>query len=71
LISKTKPKHDLDSSIQKIIALLQIEELNSRDIQKRTKMSKEAIIFALQELLENGTIQIGSTNLYSLKKTLQ
>ncbi len=34
-------------------------------------MSKEAIIFTLQELLENGTIQIGSTNLYSLKKTLQ
>ena len=70
-ISKTKPKHDLDSSIQKIIAVLQIEELDSRELQKRTKISKEAIIFALQELLENGTIQIGSTNLYSLKKTLQ
>lgn len=69
-ISKTKPEQNIETSTQKIIAVLKIGNLNSRDLQKQTKISKEAIIFALQELLERDVIQIDASNLYSLKKSL-
>jgi len=52
----------------KIVELLRIQELNSRDIQKLTKHDKEGVIFALQELMENNTVFIKPNNLYSLKK---
>ncbi len=65
----TKKKNKTDSTIlaEKIISLLKIQELNSRDIQKLTKSPKDDVIFTLQSLLENDTIIIKSNNLYSLK----
>lgn len=47
--------------------LLKIQNLNSREIQKLTKNSEDAIIFALQNLLENNKIAVKPNNKYSLK----
>ena len=69
-ISKNKKKQNPESIAEKIITLLKMQDFNSRDIQKLTKLSKDDLIFALQDLLENGTISIKSNNLYSLKKIL-
>ena len=67
-IAKKKKPQNWDTVANKIIALLKIQELNSRDIQKITNLPKDDIIFALQNLLENDTICINASNLYSLKK---
>ncbi len=66
-ISKNKKEQNPDSISEKVIALLKIQDFNSRDIQKLTKLSKDDVIFALQNLLENDTVRIKSNNLYSLK----
>ena len=65
----SKKKKPVDSSLisEKIIGLLKIQELNSREIQKLTKNSEDDVIFALQNLLENNTIAIKPNNKYSLK----
>ena len=69
-ISKNKKKQNPKTISEKIIELLKMQDFNSRDIQKLTKLSKDDVIFALQNLLENETISIKSNNLYSLKKIL-
>ena len=66
-ISKTKKKSNPGDISEKIIALLKIQDFNSRDIQKLIKFQKDDVIFALQNLLENDTISIKSNNLYTLK----
>ena len=67
-IAKKKKPQNWDTVANKIIGLLKIQELNSRDIQKITNLPKDDIIFALQNLLENDTICINASNLYSIKK---
>jgi ATP-dependent DNA helicase RecQ len=52
---------------EKIITLLKIQELNSREIQKLTKASEAEIILALQSLLENNIIEVKLNNKYLLK----
>lgn len=52
---------------EKIIALLKIQELNSREIQKLTKTSEAEIVLALQTLLENNIIEVKLNNKYLLK----
>lgn len=69
-ISKNKKKQNPETNSEKIIALLKMQDFNSRDIQKLTKLSKDDVIFALQNLLESDIISIKSNNLYSLKKIL-
>lgn len=64
---KNKTKKESTVVNDKILALLKIQELNSRDLQKMTKYSKDDVIFALQHLLENDTIIIKPNNLYSIK----
>ena len=66
-ISKNKKKQNPETITEKIIELLKMQDFNSRDIQKLTKLSKDDVIFALQNLLERDTISIKSNNLYSLK----
>jgi ATP-dependent DNA helicase RecQ len=51
----------------KIIELLEIQDLNSREIQKLSKFNEDDVIFALQNLLENNKIAIKPNNKYSLK----
>ena len=67
-ISKKKKSINTHSISNKIIELLKIQELNSREIQKLTKNSEDEVIFALQNLLENNKIAIKPNNKYSLKK---
>lgn len=66
-IGKSKPvaNHPLD---EKIINLLKIQDLNSREIQKITKGNETDVIFALQALLESSVISIKPNNQYTLKK---
>lgn len=66
-ISKNKTNTDASTLLDKIIGLLKIQELSSRDIVKLTKYPKDDVIFALQNLLENDKIIIKPNNLYSLK----
>ncbi len=66
-ISKKKKSSDGSLISEKIIELLKIQELNSREIQKLTKNSEDEVIFALRKLLENNKITIKANNKYSLK----
>ncbi|WP_445454126.1 RecQ family ATP-dependent DNA helicase [Flavobacterium sp. 25HG05S-40] len=66
-ITKSSKKQNPENVSDKIIALLKIQDFNSRDIQKLTKLPEDDVIFALQNLLENNTISIKSNNLYSLQ----
>lgn len=66
-ISKKKKSSDGSLVSEKIIGLLKIQELNSREIQKLTKNSEDEVIFALQNLLENNKINIKPNNKYTLK----
>jgi ATP-dependent DNA helicase RecQ len=51
----------------KILELLKIQEMNSREIQKLLKSPESDIIFALQDLLENNLISVKPNNQYTLK----
>jgi ATP-dependent DNA helicase RecQ len=66
-ITKKNKKRDVTSLSKEIITLLQTEDLNSRDIQSRTKNSPDDVIFVLQHLLENNTILVKPNNKYTLK----
>jgi ATP-dependent DNA helicase RecQ len=66
-ISKKKNNIDTSTLSEKIIGLLKIQEMSSRDIQKLTKYPKDDVIFALQNLMENDTIIVKPNNLYSIK----
>jgi ATP-dependent DNA helicase RecQ len=66
-ISKKKNKRDTSTLSDKIISLLKIQEMSSRDIQKLTKYPKDDVIFALQNLLENDSIIVKPNNNYSIK----
>ena len=66
-ITKKIKKKDSSLISQEIITLLQTEDLNSRDIQNRTKNSPNEVIFVLQELLENNKILVKPNNKYTLR----
>ena len=66
-ISKKKKSSENSLVSEKIIGLLKIQELNSREIQKLTKNSEDEVIFALQNLLEHNKIAIKPNNKYTLK----
>ena len=66
-ITKKIKKKDATLLQNQIISLLKIEDLNSRDIQSKTKNNPEEVIFVLQELLEKGFILVKPNNKYTLK----
>ena len=66
-ISKRKSKVDTIIVQEKIIGLLKIQEMDSREIQKLTKYSKDDVIFAIQNLLESDSIIVQTNNTYSIK----
>lgn len=66
-ISKRKSKVDTIIVQEKIIGLLKIQEMDSREIQKLTKYPKDDVIFALQNLLESDSIIVQTNNTYSIK----
>jgi ATP-dependent DNA helicase RecQ len=65
-ISKTQKKDD-GKLPDKIMSLLKIQEMNSREIQKLTKSAESDVIFALQDLLENNLIKVKPNNQYTIK----
>lgn len=65
-ISK-KVKKVVDNSLaNEILKLLKSENLNSREIEFKTKKTSDEIIFVLQQLLEVNKIAIQSNNKYTL-----
>jgi ATP-dependent DNA helicase RecQ len=66
-ITKKIKKKDVSLLSKEIIALLQAEDLNSRDIQNKTKNSPDEVIGVLQDLLENNTILVKPNNKYTLR----
>jgi ATP-dependent DNA helicase RecQ len=66
-ISKKTKVSDASSISDKIIGLLKIQDLNSREIQKLSKNTEDDVIFALQNLLESNKISIKPNNKYTLK----
>ena len=66
-ITKNIKKKDVTLLSREIIALLQAEDLNSRDIQNKTKNSVDEVIGVLKDLLENNTILVKPNNKYTLR----
>jgi ATP-dependent DNA helicase RecQ len=66
-ISNKKKSDDSSLVSKKIIGLLKIQDLNSREIQKLSKNSEDEVIFALQNLLEHNKIAVKPNNKYTLK----
>lgn len=66
-ITKNIKKKDVSLLSREIIALLQAEDLNSRDIQNKTKNSPDDVIGVLMDLLENNTILVKPNNKYTLR----
>jgi ATP-dependent DNA helicase RecQ len=66
-ITKKNKKTDSSSLSNEIITLLNIADLNSREIENKTNKKSDDIIFALRQLLENERILIKSNNKYTLK----
>ena len=66
-ITKKIKKKDTKLLSKEIIKLLHEDNLNSRDIQNKTRSSPDDVIFVLQELLENDIILVKPNNKYTLK----
>lgn len=67
-ITKKNKKTAFGKLTEDIITLLNTEDLNSREIQNKTNNRSDDVIFALQELLESGSILIKPNNKYTLKR---
>ena len=66
-IQQKKAEGPLEDLSDKILKLLKTAPMNSREIQLITKKSSDAIIFALQTLIEKNCIMVQSNNKYTLK----
>ncbi|HSN47649.1 MAG TPA: RecQ family ATP-dependent DNA helicase, partial [Flavobacterium sp.] len=66
-ISKETKPYNGSLILEKIIGLLKVQDLTSREIQKLTKNTEDDVVFALQNLLENNKIAVKPNNKYSLK----
>jgi len=67
-ISKRKTPIDTNDISRKIIGLLTMQDLNSRELVKLSQSDSDAVIFALQTLMENDTIALKPNNQYTLQK---
>ena len=65
-ISTTNAQNQEEDLRKDILKLLEIKALNSREIEIHINKSSNAIIFAIQSLLENGEIKITPNNRYTL-----
>lgn len=66
-ISLNKTESKVSSVAEKILELLKTSPMSSREIQMYSKFSDDAIIFALQQLLEINKVEILPNNKYTLK----
>ena len=67
-IKKQNAPVDAAGLTEKILALLKIQDFDSRDLEKLTKFGSADVIFAIQNLLENERISINPNNQYTLRK---
>lgn len=67
-LNKNKKLENPKTVYEKIITLLMEQDLNSREIENLTKLPKDDVIFALQNMLENNIISLKANNLYTLIK---
>jgi ATP-dependent DNA helicase RecQ len=67
-ITPKKPVLEVAAVTKKILELLKIGALSSRELENASGFESNAIIFALQILLENEVIIIKSNNQYCLKR---
>ena len=67
-ITKKIIKTDKVLLFDHILEILKTADLNSREIQNLTKNQSDAVIFAIQELLEQNKIKILPNNKYTLKR---
>jgi len=67
-ITKKSKKTPIGNLTEEILNLLKTEDLNSREIQNKTNNKSDDVIFAIQELLESGSILIKPNNKYTLKR---
>jgi len=67
-IKKQNAPVDAVGLTEKILALLKIQDFDSRDLEKLTKFGSADVIFAIQNLLENERISINPNNQYTLRK---
>ncbi len=65
-ITKPNKKADLKILSDKIIQLLTIKEMSSREIEKITKYSTTDVIVVIQNLIENNKIKVLASNKYKL-----
>jgi ATP-dependent DNA helicase RecQ len=65
-ISKKKVSTNMQSLSDRILQLLETEELNSREIQERMHSDANTVIELLQELLEQERIAIKANNKYTI-----
>ena len=66
-ITKTNKKVDQKSLSEKVIQLLKIQDMSSREIEKLTKTKSADIVLAIQNLLERNKIKVLPNNTYKLK----
>ena len=66
-LNKNKSKIDEQSLAKKIVQLLEMQEMSSREIEKLTKHKTKDVVLTIQNLLENNKIKILSNNKYGLK----
>lgn len=66
-IQQNKTESKVSSIAEKILDLLKTSPMSSREIQMYSKFSDDAIIFAVQQLLEINKIEILPNNKYTLK----
>lgn len=66
-ITLNKTESKVSSVAEKILELLKTNPMSSREIQMYSKFSDDAIIFAVQQLLEINKIEILPNNKYTLK----
>lgn len=66
-IAQSKQPKPTESLTNTILSLLQEEDLNSRELEKIIQKNTDAILFALQELLEQNKICIQPNNKYTLQ----
>ena len=66
-ITKTNKKVDQKSLSEKVIQLLKIQDMSSREIEKLTKTKSADVILAIQNLLERNKIKVLPNNTYKLK----
>jgi ATP-dependent DNA helicase RecQ len=67
-LSQKQSKKEVRSITHQILEQLKTADLTSREIEKKTLIEKDDIIYVLQTLLQNDIVRLQSNNTYTLNK---